>query len=59
MPLQFADCWYFILKILQIGKSKMGITMQPNSQDTPQTYDIFRSQLTQIINMEHELVGLL
>jgi IS5 family transposase len=30
--------------------------MRPNSQDTPQTYDIFRSQLTQIINLEHELV---
>ena len=32
--------------------------MRPNSQDFPQTYDIFRSQLTQIINMEHELVCL-
>lgn len=32
--------------------------MRPNTQDTPQTYDIFRSQLTQIINMDHELVSL-
>lgn len=32
--------------------------MRPNTQDFPQTYDIFRSQLTQIINMEHELVCL-
>jgi IS5 family transposase len=32
--------------------------MRPNSQEFPQTYDIFRSQLTQIINMEHELVKL-
>lgn len=32
--------------------------MRPNPQNPPQTYDIFRSQLTQIINMEHELVAL-
>jgi IS5 family transposase len=32
--------------------------MRPNSQDKPETYDIFRSQLTQIINMQHELVQL-
>jgi IS5 family transposase len=32
--------------------------MRPNPQDLPQTYDIFRSQLEQIINMEHELVCL-
>ena len=32
--------------------------MRPNQQDIPQTYDIFRSQLTQIINMQHELVSL-
>jgi len=30
--------------------------MRPNPQDLPQTYDIFRSQLTQVINMRHELV---
>lgn len=30
--------------------------MRPNTQNLPQTYDIFRSQLTQIINMKHELV---
>ena len=32
--------------------------MRPNPQNPPQTYDIFRSQLTQIINMNHELVQL-
>lgn len=32
--------------------------MRPNPQDNPQTYDIFRSQLTQVINMQHELVKL-
>jgi IS5 family transposase len=30
--------------------------MRPNPQNLPQTYDIFRSQLTQIVNMQHELV---
>lgn len=31
--------------------------MRPNCPtNAPQTYDIFRSQLTQIINMEHEMV---
>jgi|EndMetStandDraft_3_1072993.scaffolds.fasta_scaffold111601_1 transposase, IS5 family len=32
--------------------------MRPNAQNLPHTYDIFRSQLTQIINMKHELVCL-
>ena len=32
--------------------------MRPNPQNPPQTYDIFRSQLTQIININHELVQL-
>ena len=32
--------------------------MQPHPQNIPQTIDLFRSQLDQIINMEHELVHL-
>jgi transposase, IS5 family len=30
--------------------------VRPHSQNIPKTIDLFRSQLDQIINMEHELV---
>lgn len=32
--------------------------MRPHSSNTPETIDLFRSQLDQIINMEHEIVVL-
>jgi len=32
--------------------------MRPHSQEIRENYDLFRTQLTQILNMEHELVKL-